>query len=124
MKPKPLILAVLLLLSSAALAADVTGTWQVTIANTAPDGTVQKDTGVAMLKQSGDLITGSVGPNENQLTPIAEGVIKESKITLKASPRPDRTITLELTVTGEKLLGTVERPGDNLKGTVEFVRKP
>ena len=119
-----LVLTALLVLSSAAFSADLTGTWQVTITGTAPDGTTQKDTGVAILKQAGDSITGSLGPDQTRQNPLTEGTIKNDKVILKASPRPDRIMTFELTVNGEKLVGTVTRTGDARQGTVEFVKSP
>ncbi len=111
-----------LLLSTAALAADITGNWQVTISTTAPDGTLSKDTGIASLQQNGDVVTGSLGPDEARLTPISEGTVKDNKIIIKISPRPERTMTFELTLSGDKLVGLVTR--DNRVANVEFVRSP
>src|SRR5262249_53849582 len=48
-----------------ALAADVSGTWRVTIATA--EGTI---TGLASLKQTGDVVTGWVGPSEKDPIPI------------------------------------------------------
>jgi hypothetical protein len=122
MKIRFLCAGLLLLLSSSAFAADLTGTWQVTISITAPDGTTQKDLGVAVLQQAGNALTGSVGPDENRLSPISEGTIKDNKVIIKVSPRPERTMTFELTVTGEKLVGTVEQTGSPQKRIVELIR--
>jgi len=122
MKIRFLCAGLLLLLSSSAFAADLTGTWQVTISITAPDGTTQKDLGVAVLQQAGNALTGSVGPDENRLSPISEGTIKDNKVIIKVSPRPERTMTFELTVTGEKLVGTVEQTGFPQKRIVELIR--
>lgn len=74
------LLSVLLLASSVApaRAADVTGTWRVTISTS--DGAI---TGKASLKQKGDMVTGWVGPNEND--PIrVNGVLKGNKLTIKS----------------------------------------
>ena len=123
MQRRALFLAGLLLaVSSGALAADVTGTWQVTITITGQDGSPQKDTGIALLKQTGNSITGSMGQDATRQNPITEAVIKDNKITLKVSPRPDRTTTFELTIDGNKMAGTAERTGDPRKATVEFVK--
>ena len=125
MQRRALCLAGLLLaVSSGALAADVTGTWQVTMTITREDGSSQKDTGIALLKQTGDSITGSMGQDETRQNPITEAVIKDNKITLKVSPRPDRTMTFDLTIDGDKMVGTVERTGDPRKPAVEFVKRP
>jgi hypothetical protein len=121
MKTRIALLSLLLLLSSAAFAADVTGIWQVTISSTAPDGTTNQDKGMASLTQTGETITGWVGPDQSRQTPV-EGTIKDNKVILKASPRPERTMTFELTLSGDKLAGSVTRTGDDRKGTAEFVK--
>jgi len=121
MKLQSLLLA-LLMVSTTAFAIDVTGDWQITISATGPDGTTRNDSGVAVLHQNGNVVTGTLGPDISRQSPISEGTIKDSKIILKASPQPDRTMTFELTVSGEKLVGIVSRPGDNRTATVEFVR--
>jgi hypothetical protein len=96
-------------------AADVTGNWRVTIST--HEGAI---TGVASLKQAGHAVTGWVGPSENDPIPIA-GVIKGDRLTIKTSPQPGRTAAFDkcdLTVTGDKMVGTI----DTDKGTIEFVR--
>ena len=124
MQRRALFLAGLLLaVSSGALAADVTGTWQVTITTTGQDGSPQKDTGIALLKQTGDSITGSMGQDAARQNPISEAIIKDDKVILKVSPRPDRTMTFDLTVNGDKMVGTVERTGYPQKASVEFVKR-
>jgi len=115
--------ALLLAVSSAAFAADLTGTWQVTITSTGQDGATQTDTGTATLKQTGNSITGSLGPDAARQNPITEGTIKDNKVILKWSPRPDRTVTFEMTLEGNKMTGTAERTGDPRKGTVELVKR-
>lgn len=99
-------------------AADVTGSWAVTI--TTADG---KITGRASLTQTGDTVTGHIGPTEDATIPI-EGVLTPQKLTLKTRPQPGRTAafdTCELTVGDQKMAGTIQG-GDVGKGTIEFVR--
>jgi len=48
------------------ISADVTGVWQITTSRRAADGTVEKDSGVAFLKQNGAVVTGSLGPGRNR----------------------------------------------------------
>jgi hypothetical protein len=114
-----IIAAFLILATSAATAAaDVSGNWVVTI--TTADG---KMTGKASLKQTGDKVTGQIGPSGDATIPI-EGVLTARKLTLKTHPQPGRTAafnTCELTVGDEKMIGTIEG-GDAGKGTIEFVR--
>jgi hypothetical protein len=112
------LLGMLLLLAPLAApvrAADVTGTWGVTISTS--DGTI---TGKASLKQTGNTVTGWVGPNENDPIPIT-GVLKGNKLTTKTSPQPGRTAAFDkcdLTVNGHRMVGTI----DTDKGKIEFVQ--
>ncbi len=102
-----------------ALAADVTGTWKVTIS--IGDETM---TGMAVLKQTGDKVEGSIGPDERNQHPL-DGVVKGNLITLTTHPRPGRTVAFDkcdLTVDGDKMTGTTERSGSTDKGKIEFVR--
>jgi hypothetical protein len=98
-----------------ARAADVTGSWRVTISTL--DGTI---TGKASLKQTGDTVTGWVGPSEDDPIPV-NGAVTRKKLTLKTSPQPGRTVAFdrcELKVDGDKMVGTI----DVDKGKIEFVR--
>ena len=110
------LLSMFLLASSAPVrAADVTGTWRVIISTS--DGTIS---GMASLKQIGNVVTGWVGPNENDPITI-DGILKKNKLTIKTSPRPGRTAAFnkcELTVNGDKMVGAI----DTNKGTIEFVK--
>ena len=96
-------------------AADVTGSWRVTISTSG--GVI---TGKASLKQTGDVVTGWVGPDENDPIPV-NGTLKGNKLTIKTSPQPGRTAAFnkcDLTVNGDKMAGAI----DTNKGRIEFVR--
>jgi len=98
--------------------ADLTGNWAVTITTAAG-----KITGKASLKQTGDKVTGQIGPSDDATISI-EGVLTDRRLTLKTHPRPGRTAafdTCELTISDEKLVGTIQG-GDAGKGTIEFAR--
>ena len=102
-------------LAAPARAADVTGNWRVTISTS--DGAI---TGKASLKQSGDMVTGWVGPDESDPIPVT-GTLKGNKLTIKTSPQPGRTAAFDkcdLTVNGDKMVGTI----DTDKGKIEFVK--
>jgi hypothetical protein len=108
-------IGLLALLAAPARAADVTGTWRVAISTS--DGAI---TGKAGLKQTGDMVTGWVGPDETDPIPVT-GIIKGNKLTIKTSPQPGRTAAFDkcdLTVNGDKMAGTI----DTDKGKIEFVR--
>jgi hypothetical protein len=120
MKPRHVLLSVLLSACSAARTppGDVTGTWRVTI-TTAAD-TI---TGMASLKQTGDLVSGWVGPDERNPIPIA-GFLTANRLTMKTFPQPGRTVAFDrcdLSVNEHKMLGTIEG-GDTRRGAIEFVQ--
>ena len=121
MKTLRVLLGALLLAASAVSAqpADVTGTWKVTIS--IGDESM---TGMAVLKQTGDKVEGSIGPDERNQHPL-DGVAKGNRITLTTHPRPGRTVAFDkcdLTVDGDTMTGTTERSGSTDKGKIEFVR--
>jgi hypothetical protein len=98
--------------------ADVTGRWRVTISN--GDNAI---VGVASLEQSGDTVTGSMGPRESDTIRVS-GVLKGDRLTLKTHPKPGFGVpfdTCELTVTDDRMVGSIQ-PTDADKSTIEFVR--
>ncbi len=110
-------LSVLLLaaLTAPSWAAGVTGKWQVTI--TTAGGVI---TGKSSLDQTGEKVTGWVGPDEDDPIPI-DGTIRGDKLTLKTHPQPGRTVAFDrcdLTVSGGKMVGTIDAD----KGKIEFLR--
>jgi hypothetical protein len=112
MTKRRLMIAILIGLCLAAdvAAADVSGSWTVTI--TTASGTI---TGKASLTQT--------GPSEDPTISI-EGVLTAAKLTLKTNPRRGRTAAFdscEVTVSDDKMVGTIQG-GDAGKGTIEFVR--
>ena len=103
---------------SAGVKVDVTGNWQITI-------TVSADTikGKGSLTQTGDVVTGWVGPNENDPISIT-GMFKKGKLIIKTLPQPGRTVAfdqLELTVSVDTLSGAIEN-GSRGKGSIKFIR--
>jgi hypothetical protein len=57
----------MLVASTLASAADVTGTWRGSVTVTNPDGTVRDFVAMMVLKQSGSNVTGWVGDSENKM---------------------------------------------------------
>jgi hypothetical protein len=120
MKTRLVFLCLLLFaLATANAAADVSGRWQVSISLGG-----ETMTGVALLKQTGDEVTGSIGVDERNQHPL-DGVVKGNLITLTTHPRPGRTVAFDkcyLTVDGEKMTGTTEGGDLPDKATIEFVK--
>ena len=95
--------------------ADVTGRWRVTISN--GDKSI---VGVASLEQSGDNVTGWMGPEETDTTPVS-GVLKGDRLTLKTHPKPGFAVpfdTCELTISDGRMTGSIQ-PTDGAKSTIE-----
>jgi hypothetical protein len=120
MRTRCLLLGLLLMapLAATTLAASVAGKWRVTISTA--EGTI---IGLASLKQTGDEVTGWVGPSENDPIPIT-GRFKKGKLVMKTSPQPGRTAAfdeVELSIDGDTMSGTFE-DGSHGKGTIKFAR--
>jgi len=121
MKTRATVLCLLLCASAAAGAGvdDVTGRWRVTISLGG-----ETMTGLALLTQTGNTVTGSIGADERNQHPL-DGVVTGNRITLTTHPRPGRTVafdTCDVNIDGEKMSGTIERKGSSDQGTIEFVR--
>ena len=94
---------------------DVSGNWRVTISTA--DGQI---TGKASFQQSGDKVTGWVGPSQNDPIPIT-GLVKGNHLTIKTHPQPGRTVAFDkcaVTLDGDKMVGTI----DTDKGKIQFVK--
>jgi len=103
---------------STAAKVDVTGKWEITIS--VADGTI---TGKGSFSQIGDVVTGWVGPTENDTIPIT-GMFQKGKLIIKTVPQPGRTVAFdkaELTVNVDSLSGAIES-GSHGKGTIKFMR--
>ncbi len=99
-----------------ALAADITGKWNVKIIS-ATEGELN---GVAGFTQKGKNVTGWLGPSESDPIRITLE-LKGNKLTIWTHPQPGRTVAFarcDVTVDGEKMSGTI----DTDKGTIEFTR--
>jgi hypothetical protein len=100
---------------STALAADVTGRWEVTISTSG--GEIH---GVAAFTQKGKDVTGWLGPSENDPIPITLA-LKGNKLTIWTHPQPGRNVAFDrcdVTMDGDKMSGTI----DTDKGRIEFTR--
>jgi hypothetical protein len=107
-----LLLGVLALTSVTALAADVTGTWRGTLLPPNTNDAAAAEPFIATFKQEGDKITGTIGP-ENQQLPLTTGTITENKLTLTIA-QGTRVMTLDLTLDGDKITGTAARVRDGV----------
>jgi len=124
---RPLLLCVLLVLALALTvsAADLTGKWTGSGELTRPDGTTS-NTGVYLdLRQQGQEVTGSAGPDLNQVLPISKGKLDGGKLTFEVvatSDSGDVVYTFEFTVSGDKMEGTMKSP--RFTGKLTLKRSP
>jgi hypothetical protein len=97
----------LLLIALAAVtlvAADATGTWTGTL--TKSDG--QGGTARLILKQDGDKLTGTAGPDENEQHPILNGKVEKDSLTFEL----DNGMKFALKQDGDEITGDITRERD------------
>ena len=102
--------AVLMMMAMAALtwAADVSGTWSGPLELTR-NGETKADSAHLVLKQEGDQVTGSLGPNAEKQTAITKGTMTGDDLVLEAKlPEKDRVVVLTLKLDSGKLTGTLD----------------
>jgi hypothetical protein len=117
------ILAVGALWVATAAAADVSGKWSGSFKMMRPDGEARDGTALLVLKQTGNEITGTVGPNEGEQHP-AKGKIDGDKITLESNDG-GVVIKLDLVLTGERIAGDVNatrEDGQTMKAKLDVTR--
>ncbi|HLH17959.1 MAG TPA: hypothetical protein VKX45_12095 [Bryobacteraceae bacterium] len=106
-----LALAALFALTAAA-DVNVTGNWTGTFTATGPDGQSKDSGALLVLKQDGNEITGTAGPDENERFNIKKGTIEGNKITLDVDAG-EHVLHVELTLTEDRLQGTATAQGDS-----------
>lgn len=104
-----------------ALAADATGKWSVTLSP--EDG--QSDSGVAILKQNGDLLTGTAGPADGELSEISNGKVDGNKVSFDLARPNGMVLKINLILDGDSMTGDVvaTKDGQTMKGKVTFKRE-
>jgi hypothetical protein len=110
---KTLLCSLLVALFALTAAADVnvTGTWTGTFSATGPDGQTHDSGALLILKQNGNEITGTAGPDENQRFNIQKGTIEGNKITLDVDGG-EHVYHVVLTLDEDRLQGTFTAQAD------------
>jgi hypothetical protein len=104
-------LAVLFLaLIGAVHAADITGTWSGSMAMTKGEET-KDDSAYLVLKQTGNEITGTIGPNPDKRLNITKGSAEGNNIYIEAIVEGENRLVLRLRIEGEKLVGDLKAEG-------------
>jgi len=95
---------VLAALAAAAFAdVNATGNWSGSF-NMTRNGETKDSTALLKLKQSGNDITGTVGPNEDEQVEIKKGKIEGDKITLEVE-HDGSTMVFNLVLTADRITG-------------------
>ena len=106
-------------LALVALAADVTGDYSGTFT---PEGGDESGA-VAHLKQTGNEISGTIGPDEEKQWPISNGKIEANKITFEVQSPDGPSLKMNLTVDGDRIVGDVSGvmiDGENRKAKIDI----
>ena len=124
---KLLLCLIFVLLASLPAAADVnvTGNWTGTFIVTGPNGETKDSTALLVLKQDGNKITGSAGPNEEERHEIVKGSIEGNKITLELN-EDDHTVRFDLTLADDRITGEANATtsdGRHLHAKLDVKRK-
>ena len=97
-----------LLLAALSLFADVSGKWSGSFDITGPDGQTKPDTAFLNLKQEGNKISGTAGPNEEKQFNIKTGQIDGDKITMEVEMEDGGVLSFDLKVDGDHIKGDVK----------------
>ena len=85
--------------------ANVEGTWTGSFDITSPDGQIQHDTALIILKQQGSNLSGSAGPNENRQTEISDGKVDGEEVRFSLLMGPGDSLGVKLRLEGGRLKG-------------------
>ena len=109
----------LFLLAASAFGADVTGTWTGTALANGESHPLH-----LMLKQQGETITGSGGPDESKQYPMQKGTVKGDKVAFDIVLE-EGLLHFEFTAGAEEMTGTVQHtgPDGSESGTASIKRK-
>jgi hypothetical protein len=97
---------------------NISGKWSGTFDITGPDGSVQHTTAFLILKQDGDVITGSAGPGEDQQKEIQEGKLNGAGIDFFMMGQT--RMVFHLRVEGDHIRGDASTETDDGKMTAKL----
>lgn len=92
------------------LQADVTGTWSGPVEMRKGDET-KDDSAYLVLKQTGNVITGTIGPNVEKRLEITKGTADGNDVVIEANVEGENKLVLHLKLEGGKLTGDLKAEG-------------
>ncbi|MGD0301375.1 MAG: hypothetical protein ABSE86_30220 [Bryobacteraceae bacterium] len=116
---KSILLSLLLAAAWTLSGADLTGKWAGTV-DMKQDGEAQTIPVVMIVKQEGNKLTGTAGPEEDQHT-IQKGVVDGDTVTLEVDGG-EAIYYLELKVDGDQISGAVKQGTDGEKMKIALKR--
>ena len=105
---------------------NISGKWSGSLEIHKPDGQVDQTTAMLILTQSGDIVTGTIGPNEDGQMPIKDGKVVGSEIQINAEMNNGTSIAFHLHLEGDHLKGdlTSDSPDGKVTGKLDLTREP
>ena len=92
---------------------DITGRWSGTLEYKRDDGESRSGPAYLILKQEGDKVSGSGGPNEGEQHPIQNGKVEKGRFTFEVLT-DGPTMYADLAVQGDQLTGDMKRTRDGV----------
>ena len=110
--------------ADAASETNVSGRWSGSFDITLPDGTVKNDEALLNLKQDGEALTGTAGPDENKQMPISDGKIGAHQVQFKVEQGSEISLRFDLHLEGGHLKGQAvgNMPEGKVNVDVDVVR--
>src|SRR5262245_50941520 len=105
MKTMAMVLSATLCLAPTALATDITGTWTGTLVFEVGNG--ESETALMTVRQEGDRVTGTTGPNPSAQFPLT-GSVKDDRLSFEVKVGNGRAISFDLQITGDQMTGRGE----------------
>ena len=90
------------------LAASVTGMWSGTLEMRRADGSSRRAPALVILKQDGEVVTGSAGASESSQTPIRNGKLEGDRLTFDVESGNQQYTRFDLTVSEHAIEGNIE----------------
>ncbi|MGJ5818645.1 hypothetical protein [Paludibaculum fermentans] len=106
--------------SAILLAADATGTWTGTF--TVNGDSPEPRPALLVLKQDGDKLTGTAGPNADEQHPIEKGTIADGKITFEVAAG-ESIMKFALVLNGDEITGDIQRDREGEHQTAKLAVK-
>ena len=109
----------------AAADVNVTGNWTGTFTAVGPNGETKDSTALVVLKQDGKIITGTLGPNEDERYDIVKGSIDGNKISIDLQEN-DHSVHFDLTLAEDRITGEADATtpdGRKLHAKLDVKRK-